>query len=422
MKIRVKIGDLVEQITQAAITVDSKAPEMPLGKVYLLAKINPSAVENGVPEPALYLFSTDQASKTFIKIVVEEVSVPGEALVDPARLLGSLMGRDQTAIADLEVVTTATDEQRIRIKVGKNVANLPYSGAFEKAQETIKSLPKGGGLAKIKAQTLIEFIRRSGFCMPREENGQQLYAMGTLNLFGGKGTYTAQAMDGRIVTRHVAKQTETTTFDLPSILIPFKALDPLSKLLQRHKEEDIILKEGQRNAKGELQEIFFEMEKVLFGTVLRVGRYPDIQLLLNSHIATYEEKISREELKGSLVRAANFVENVTDRRGVKLSTQDEKLITISAENPLSDLKDELPMEVATGTFKSVTVLVNIDYLANIVAVQSGDVVNLGFNVDKTRALVVKDSTDIMDTCYAVMPMKLDPVKKPTKGKKEEPNG
>lgn len=407
MKIRVKIGDLVEQVTQAAITVDRKAENMPLGKVYLRA-VNRPAAEPDPPEtkPFLYLFSSDQASKTFIKIPIEEIEQEGQTLVDPAKLLGSLLSRDPDRFANIEIIP---EPAKLRVKVGKNVANLPFDSAVDSAVAMIRVLPKGEPIAKIAATTMIEFIRRSGFCIPTAENGQQQFAMGVLNLKGANGRYIAQATDGRIVAWHSAKQTDTTTYDLPSLLIPLEALDPLQKLLQRHKEADVSIMEGSRNAKGELQEIVFQMNDVQFGTVLRVGRYPNIAILLEQHAPTFVTEVFREELKGALIRAANFVENNTDKRCVKLSTESgaaegETTLKIEASNPLSDLKDELGVSVSSGTFRPVTTTVNIDYVSNIAAVQTGDKVNVGFNSDKQKALVVKDVSETIETQYAIMPV------------------
>jgi DNA polymerase III sliding clamp (beta) subunit (PCNA family) len=412
MKIRVKIGDLVEQVTQVAITVDHKAQDMPLGKVYLRA-INRPVAEPGPLEtkPFLYLFSSDQASKTFIKIPIEACEQEGQTLVDPAKLLGALLGRNPDSTVDLAVIP---ESAKIRVKVGKNVAHLPYDSSVDTAVAMVKALPKGEPIAKIAATSLIEFIRRSTFCIPMAENGQQQFAMGVLNIKGAGGNYIAQATDGRIVAWHSAKQTETTTFDLPSLLVPLEALDPLQKLLQRHKDTDVSVMEGARSTKGDLQEIVFQMNDVQFGTVLRVGRYPNIATLLDQHAPTFVTEVSREELKGTLTRAANFVENNTDKRCVKLTTASETCLQVEASNPLSDLKDELEITVNEGNFKSVSTTINIDYLSNIAAVQTGKKVSVGFNSDKQRALFVTDASETIETRYAIMPVLPDKAVKPEK--------
>lgn len=404
MKIRVKLGDLVEQVTQVAITVDRKAPDMPIGKVYLRAK-NSTVGDTEEVKSFLYLFSSNNASKTFIKLPIEAVETEGQTLIDAGKLLGSLVGRNPDAIVDLSVLA---DISKIRVKVGKNIANLPYDSAVDTAVAMIKALPKGEPIAKIPAKTLIEFIRRSLFCIPLSENGQQKFAMGVLNIKGADGKYVAQASDGRIIAWHGSKQSETTTYNLPSILVPLEALDPpLLRLLQRHKDVDVSLMEGARDGKGELQEIVFQMDDVQFGTVLRGGRYPNVATLIEQHAPDFVIQMNRDELKSALTRAANFVEDNKDKRYVKLSADVDNVIRIEAANPLSDLKDELDMSVSDGEFNPVSTIINIDYLANIAAVQTGELVSTGFSVAKDKALIVKDTSEAIDTKYAIMPIRSD---------------
>jgi hypothetical protein len=262
---------------------------------------------------------------------------------------------------------------------------------------------------------LIEFIKRSQFCIPTLDNGQQKFAMGVLNLKGGAGYYIAQATDGFIIAMHKAKQSETTKYDLPSLLIPIEALTALYKLLQNHKDTDVDILGGERSSNGDLQEIFFRMEKVLFGTVLRVGTHPNVQTLLDQHAPSFEIEVAKDELKGALIRAAKFVENNVDRRIVKLTA--DTTLRVEATNPDSDISDEIDIKSTKNELSPVTVSINIDYLTNIASIQTGDLVSLGFNTNKTKALSSKDTSGTgIETRYAIMPI-VSELKKPKEGKK-----
>jgi len=425
MKIRVKVGDLVDQITQAAITIDRKFEDMPSSKVYQRAKLNLS--NDGSIKPALYLFSTDQASKTFIRVDVDSVDTEGQVLVDPAKVLGGLLNRDPGQIVELEVLEDKTKEEgnpkarRIRMKIGKNIVHLPYEDSVDTAVAIIKTFSSlGPPIAKIAAKSLMGFIRRSLFCIPTGDNGQQKFAMGVLNLKSSDGYYIAQATDGFIIALHKAKQTESTKYDLPSsLLIPVEALNPLYKLLKSHDNKDVDILPGARNSNGELQEVFFRMEGVMFGTVLKVGAYPPLQKLLDQHLPSFEITVAKEELKGTLARAANFVENNKDRRIVKL-TADATALQVEARNPHSDLLDEIEVKKSSSSPSRVEVSVNIDYLSNIASMQVGDRVSMGFNVDKTKALYIKDTSEEgVETHYAVMPVVPDSSKPKETAKKSK---
>jgi DNA polymerase III sliding clamp (beta) subunit (PCNA family) len=418
MKIRVKIGDLVEQVTQTAITTDKKAPDLPAGKVYLRALIQPAKDDTEAAKNFLVLFSSNQGiSKTLFKMEIEEVLEEGQVLIEPARLLGGLLGRDNSQIAELE---TLPDESKVRVKVGKNVMNLPFDASTDFAVSTIKAMPRGEAVAKISAQTLLTFIKRSWFCIQADDNGQQKYALGVLNITGKDGFYTAQATDGNIVVQHVAAQTETTKYDLESLMIPREVLlDSLQKILLRHKDADVDLLEGPRNDKGVLQEIFFRMEGVQFGTALRVGVYPDIKAVLKQHDPDFQTAVSRADLKNALTRANNFVSKDDDKHTIKLSFTSDQVLNVEASNEVSDLHDELAIVETIDTIENVSLHLNIDYLTNIAGSEASETVMLGFNTDKTKALIVDHNVEGFTTRYAAMPVLLEKKTKAKKGKASE---
>ncbi len=401
MKIQIKIGDLIEQITQAAITTDHKAPDTAAGKVYLRAKKQPSKEDASVMKHFLYFFSTNQASKTFIKIEIKEVEEEGQILIDYKKLLGGLQGRDPEQIVE---ITSISEENKIKVQVGKNVMNLLLNVNIDNAVAVIKTLPTGSSVAKIAAKTLISFIKRSLFCIQRDDNGQQRFALGVLNIKSNEDSYIAQATDGNIVAWHKALQDSTVKYKIDSLLIPIDALSPLQRLLQKHNTADVEILEGNRTSKGELQEVFFRMEGVLFGTVLRTGAYPDIEFLLEQHSPLYVVDVNKEALKNTLIRSMSFVESIDSKRGVKLTALAETL-NVEATDSVSNLNDELTIKINKGTFKPITVTVNIDYLANIVSSQTSDVISLGFNNDKAKAVTLSDESDAnLSTRYAIMPI------------------
>ena len=218
-------------------------------------------------------------------------------------------------MVEIEVIEK-DNKSKVRMKIGKSVVNLPHEATVDEAAANIKRLPSPSGtpMAKIPAKVLIEFIKRSQFCIPVNDNGQQKFAMGVLHIKGSFGYYTAQATDGFIVAAHKVKQAEGAKYNLSSLLIPIEALDPLYKLLQNHKSSDVGIFAGERDTSNNLREVFFSMEGVLFGTVLRVGAYPNVQTLLDSHAPSFEIEVPKDDLKGALLRAAHFVENNVDRR------------------------------------------------------------------------------------------------------------
>jgi DNA polymerase III sliding clamp (beta) subunit (PCNA family) len=407
LKIRIKIGELVEQISQAAITIDPKSVDQPNSKVYLRAAN--SKAGTGV----LYYFSTNQLAKTFIKSEVEVLEA-GELLIDPARLLGGLQGRDPDLIAQIEVKGVDTDK-KIKVTIGKNNFHLQYATGAEKQSKEVEKLPfKAEALATIPSHLLNSFIKRTSFCIPSSSNGQQKFAMDVMHLKASNGVYTAQATDGNVVSVNYGAKAETD-FTVPSLLIPQEALNPLQKLVGKFKDTDIELVNGDPST-PEIRELFFRMKNVLFGCTLRNGRFPNVNVLIESNKPLFEITMGREELKGALGRASNFVMEGT--RSVQFLIDEEQSMKIRASSDFSNIKDEIDFEGLTDDKQAMQVTLALDYIANVVAAMTGDKIILGMSPEERKPVVVRgeDRTDedvlLVGSTYAVSPVK--PLPKPAK--------
>lgn len=390
MKFKIKIGEFVEQIAQAAITIDPKSLDQPNSKVYLRAA-------NGKSVGVLYYYSTNQLAKTFIKSEVEVLEA-GEVLVDAAKLLGGLQGRDSDQVAQVEVQT-----EKIVVTIGRNRFQLPKAVAAEKMSKEVDALPfKTPSLAKIQGFLLSEFIRRTSFCIPSSSNGQQRVTLDVLHLKSSGSQYQAQASDGNIIALHYGPSVEGIENDLSSLLIPQEALNPLQKLLGKHKDEEIELV----NTGAEL---YFRMKGVIFGCALRTGKYPNVGLIAEQNKPAFEIQAPREELKGCLARAGNFVLNGT--RYVQFEFAEETSLKIQAAGDMSDINDEIDCELITGTFSKMQITLALDYIANVVAAMTGENVILGFTPEKQKALVVRgtvvdgEEKVTLGSTYAISPVK-----------------
>lgn len=400
MKIRIKIGELVEQISQAAITVDPKSVDQPNSKIYLRA-----AKKDDVG--VLYYYSTNQMSKTFIRSDVEVLET-GEGLVDAGRLLGGLQGRDNDQIAEIDI----QPEKKIIVKIGRNKFQLPQSLAADKLAKEVETLPfKAAPIAKIKASLLLEFIRRSTFCIPSASNGQQKFAMDVLHLKVSDKSYIAQATDGNIISTNTGPLSDESIVDFPSILLRQEVLNPLQKLLGKHKDEEIELINGGESAggMGPIGELYFKMQGVLFGCSLRVGKYPNVQLLIDQNQPEFRVTVNRNELKGSLLRASNFV--IEDKRYVQFVLDNDKSLRVRAGSIGEDIRDEIDSEVTAGELTNMQITMALDYIANVVATLPGDTITLGFSPAKNKPIVIlgetrtEDDKQIIGSIYAISPVK-----------------
>ena len=396
MKFTIKVGELVEQISQAAITTDPKSLDQPNSKVYLRA-----AKKNDVG--VVYYYSTNQMTRTFLKSEVE-VEEPGEMLVDATSMLGGLQGRDP----DLECNVSIQPDKKIRIKIGRNKFDLKHYPAAERLAKEVDLLPfKVEPMAKISGQLLLEFIKRTLFCIPASGNGQQRFAMDVLHLQAAGGQYIGQATDGGIISLNYGSQPEEKDgqFDVASMLIAQEALAPLQKLLGKRKDEEVGLVNP---SQGNLQELFFRMNGVLFGCNLRTGKFPKLKTVVDQHVPDYQFMVQREELKAALMRASNFVSDGS--RSVQLKVEKDTSLKVLAANDSNDIDDEVDGTVTSGDFVKVKTTVGLDYLANLVSVMTGETIALGLSELTSKALVVTGDTQteegalLIGSTYAIMPV------------------
>ena len=394
MKFRIKIGEIVEQISQAAITTDPKSVDLPNSKVYLRAA-------QGKDVGVLYYYSTNQMTKTFIRSEAEIIE-PGEVLVDATNLLGGLQGRDP----DLSCEITVEPEVRTVVVIGRNKFNLRYFAAAERMSKEVDTLPfRVPAMGTIPGQLLGDLIRRTSFCIPSASNGQQRFAMDVLHLKNVGGKWLGQATDGNIVSLNYGPDSEEKKADIPSLLIAQEALNPLQKLLAKHKEEEIELINAARS--GPVQELFFRMKGVLFGCNLRIGRFPNIGLIAEQQAPEFATLVLREELKASLSRASNFVK---ESRCVKLTVSPGTAMTVAAANDFSDIADAIDFEVVSGECAAMQTTVGIDYIANIVGVLTGEKTTLGMSTAEGKAVILSGETKTEDgkllvgSLYAISPV------------------
>jgi DNA polymerase III sliding clamp (beta) subunit (PCNA family) len=394
LKFRIKIGELVEQISQAAITTDPKSVDLPNSKVYLRAA-------QGKDVGVLYYYSTNQMTKTFIRSEAEIIE-PGEVLVDATNLLGGLQGRDP----DLSCEITVEPEVRTVVVIGRNKFNLRYFAAAERMSKEVDTLPfRVPAMGTIPGQLLGDLIRRTSFCIPSASNGQQRFAMDVLHLKNVGGKWLGQATDGNIVSLNYGPDSEEKKADIPSLLIAQEALNPLQKLLAKHKEEEIELINAARS--GPVQELFFRMKGVLFGCNLRIGRFPNIGLIAEQQAPEFATLVLREELKASLSRASNFVK---ESRCVKLTVSPGTAMTVAAANDFSDIADAIDFEVVSGECAAMQTTVGIDYIANIVGVLTGEKTTLGMSTAEGKAVILSGETKTEDgkllvgSLYAISPV------------------
>jgi DNA polymerase III sliding clamp (beta) subunit (PCNA family) len=286
--------------------------------------------------------------------------------------------------------------------VGRNRFQLPlYVDVKEPAAE-VKLLPlKAERVSKIETRDLIDFIRRSSFCIAAGNVNQQ-FAMDVMMLNIGKTGFTASAFDGYSIARIFIPRPETV--ELGNLLLPQDTLGVLQKLMMgKDAVADIIY--GDKLPNGEYREVFFRTEDSMIGVRLGQGTFPNIDKQLTSHKAEFCIAVVREELKNAVRRAASFVSDDIQKRYVDLSVEGQALTLEAKDGVASDIDDQMDVTTTTGTIAKTKITVSIDYLANILSGLHEETLQMGFNSDPRKALTVLDGNDSQtQSQYALMPV------------------
>jgi DNA polymerase III sliding clamp (beta) subunit (PCNA family) len=214
VKLKAKIGDLLEAVTQVSATLDRKGEVS--GKMHIRAS----------NKGCLYLYSTNMTAETLTKIPAE-VEEEGQVLVDHHKIQDGLNGLNREA----EVLLSLTPSGgTLKGQSGKTKFSAPASAEVGEMASRIKALPfSEASTSKIPAGTLAEFLRRGMFCIPLDKTGQYASLAGMKISDNGSG-YEAMASDNAIACRIHVETKETGLGK--GIVIPYASLGATEQLAQ----------------------------------------------------------------------------------------------------------------------------------------------------------------------------------------------
>jgi DNA polymerase III sliding clamp (beta) subunit (PCNA family) len=390
MKLKTTVNALLNAFELTSPTLDNKGVS---SNLYLQAND-----KSGF----LYLYSTNLLTETFAKLKAE-ITLPGEVLINPSKLKDGLVGIGKESSVNLELTPTGN---QLKVQCGKVKFSLSASADVKEMGNRLRTIPfKSVAAVTIPASELLEFTKRSGFCLPDDKSGQ-LANLAVLKMSDTEAGEETFATNGSIMV-HVASVKKQSTGNLGSELqIPSQALPPLAGLVAKKTLQtiDIIISGSNR--------VFFKFaDGTYFGTLTQATNYPNLKTIV-SQVPKYKFEIVREELKSTLMRAKSFVNQETTIKSLELEFNQESLI-ISA-NGQDPFTDEIGISyIGDKPESKVRIGVDINYLINIIAGSNSEKLTLGFTSD-TSPVMVQDTKgeddDLLNIKYIVMGIKLGPSK------------
>jgi DNA polymerase III sliding clamp (beta) subunit (PCNA family) len=384
-----KLGVLLAALERVYQTVDKKG-ETGSASILLDAYKTDKA-------QVVYLYSTNMVAEVNDKIACE-VEEPGRSLIDPDQLRAGLAYRQPDDDVEIALVTSGkgkTEVNRLRVKIGKNQFHLGYDLAgTDVMAKRMKAIPfRQAASYTMAGKAMGECVRRGAFCIPQTGEAQKRFEMSGMRVVVTEAGYEAHATDGHIAAR-IRVKGEKGLKPMNGVLIPGRALAPLSKLTR--KEDEIQVIEGDKKQ-------FYRMgESTFFGTRLLEGKFPDVAAMFAAHAPDYWLRVNRVELHRALQRAGSFV--FDGLRQVELEVSADKLI-VRAKKQVEDLTEELAVENIDMPEGLVVVRsIALDYLVNIANTSSQEQLKLGVSKNEKLALVVDDADGDVETLYVVMPI------------------
>lgn len=373
MKLRTTVGALLEAYQTVSPTLDRKGAS---ANLYLNANEKLCF---------LYLYSTNLLTETAtkIKLAPEDLEAPGEVLVNPSKLSDGLTGLPKDTPVTLSLTPTGN---ALKVQAGNVKFSLAANIGVKEIADRLKSIPSRTteAVAIMPANELIEFTKRSVFCIPNDQTGQRAN-LAALKLSTGLDIEEAFATDGSIAV-HIAsakKQGKGEGLGATGLLIPAQALQPLSTLVSKRKGEDVSIIRVEKGNK-----VFFRFaDGTHFGALFMASAYPNLTSIINQK-AEFIFDLPRELFKQSLARATSFVPSVTTKRILELELGPESIKLIA--NGDDSLSDSVAITYnGPKPTNPIRLGMNIDMLFNVTTSSHSENLTFGFT-SAEKPLIVTD--------------------------------
>lgn len=389
MKLRTKVGSLLDTLTLTSPTLDHKGSS---SNLYL---------ESNNKSGFLYLYSTNLIAETSTKIKAE-VEATGKALINPKKLADGLAGISKDDPVSLNLVGNI-----LRIVSGSVKFSLASSADVEQLSAKMRTIPsKSDPISVIPTVEISEFTKRSQFCIPNDQTGN-LANLAALKISDTPENEEAFATDGTIAVhvstkKYIGKKTYPG-LGLGGILLPAQTLQALSTLSKKKKGETVSVIMTEKKNK-----VYFKFaDDTYYGVLTMSCQYPNLRGVMDQK-PTYEFEIPRKMLTLTLGRANAFVASNLSKKILEIELSGDSMnIKANGDDPLSDsigitykgAKPSSPVKLG----------INISHLMDIAAGSESEHLSFGFSKENEPMVVTDqqgEDDEAINVKYVVMGARL----------------
>lgn len=346
----------------------------------------------------VHLFATDL--EIGIDCYIPAQVIKTGSTVIPNRIIGELIKKFPEGKIEIE----CTDNNITTIK--ENSSNYKILGF---SAEEFSNFPEIKIRAKIKLNQKLfkETIQQVIFSTSRDES--KTFLNGALFKIINKKIEVVTTDSHRLSLKNIkVKNIEKTTTDEEiEVIIPYRALSELSRLLSDNEEVFVEIRFGEK----QIMFILFpdgQKNSIRIYSRLIEGQFPDYKQIIPDSFKT-EIKINTEEFRDKMERIALFVRE--DLKTVKMevvnkenSQKEERCeIILKAESPSTGEASEKIPSLKKG--ENITITFNTDYILDVLKIIKKENTIIKLN-DPLNPVIVTPDED-KNYVYILMPVRTD---------------
>lgn len=357
--------DLSDAINKASRALPAKAVNPVLEGVFLTAKGKTLTVYASDTEISI--------KKTINADIIEE----GTALL-PGRFFGEYMRK----LSDQQVELFTNEKNQLRIKYGDSEG---FVQLLDKTEYPFAEQEKGDYKVTILQKDIKDAIEKTIFSVAQDDTRPVL--KGCLMELEGK-RMTMVALDGYRLA--LIKKPLTEEIAAKNVIVPARSLYEASRLMDSQDKQAEIYVTGKR--------IVFDLQDAEVTAHLINGEFVNYrQILPDNYVTnlTVNKKLFEESLDRAGLASRQEKNNL-----IKLEVK-EKVITISATSELSNVKENLAINLKG---KDITIAFNAKYLADCLRVMENEFIKINFTSSVSSATITPCESD--DCLYLVLPVRL----------------
>ncbi|RAP28941.1 DNA polymerase III subunit beta [Candidatus Marinamargulisbacteria bacterium SCGC AG-343-D04] len=313
------------------------------------------------------------------QVSVENQGAEGQLLVKAKTLSGII-----SKIDDKELSISVNESQQLEIK-GEKV-DFAIHGSQTNDYPLFPPIENGTSLT-LSVKDIRELIKHTIIAVSYDETKQFLNGILVKNE-GDKLLFVAT--DGYRLS--MKKQSISPLEEPVNVIIPFKAVNELNRILQNESSEKTLTMTLANN------QVSFKMDKFLLVSRIIQGQFPDYNQVipsssLNTFLVKREEFLAAAERASIIASASNNV--------VRFTFSNTASIQANAKG-LGDFKEEIPIQQIEGE-EEVKIAFNIRLLLDVIKTLTVDTLALSFNNELSPCKVSLENDDSFT--YIIMPIR-----------------